>query len=225
MEQKTVASFNNIQLFSQVKDVQKMLDAKADLILLDESELEKYKKNELEILDIYTANNTRIGAASRKAYIQLGLPTRAVHLFIFNPKGELFLQKRTMNKDTYPGFFGPSTAGHIGLGEEPEISAQRELEEELGIKTPFHYLGTFKIFKPEGLVNQFFYFYIALTDQLVHPDPGEVDSMGSGFYSFNQIKHELDWNTFVPPLKYELIHYETEIKKFLEENGIQLNTD
>ena len=211
--------FQNIGLFSHVKDVEQM-KGKYDLILLDENELQAYKKGTIEILDIYNANNTRIGAASRKAYIKLGLPTRAVHFFVFNSKGELYLQKRTMNKDPYPGYFGPSTAGHIGLGEEPETSAQRELEEELGIKIPFHYIGTFKLFKPEGIVNQFFYFYLAITTQPIIPDPEEVDAVGSGYYPLKKIKQELDWNTFIPPLQYELTHYQNEIQKFLEENGI-----
>ena len=37
------------------------------------------------------------------------------------------------NKDSFPGMFDTSSAGHIQAGDEPLESALRELEEELGI--------------------------------------------------------------------------------------------
>ena len=39
-----------------------------------------------------------------------------------------------MNKDSFPGRYDTSSAGHIQAGDEPEESAIRELHEELGIK-------------------------------------------------------------------------------------------
>ena len=47
---------------------------------------------------------------------------------------EVLLQKRAMNKDSFPGRYDTSSAGHIQAGDEPEESAIRELHEELGIK-------------------------------------------------------------------------------------------
>ena len=46
---------------------------------------------------------------------------------------EVLLQKRAMNKDSFPGRYDTSSAGHIQAGDEPEESAISELHEELGI--------------------------------------------------------------------------------------------
>ena len=61
---------------------------------------------------------------------------------------EVLLQKRSMNKDSFPGKFDTSSAGHIQAGDEPLESALRELGEELGIQaTPEQlvFAGTFPI--------------------------------------------------------------------------------
>ena len=50
-----------------------------------------------------------------------------------NEKGELLLQKRAANKKQNPNKWGVC-AGHIDAGETVEVSAIRELEEELGLK-------------------------------------------------------------------------------------------
>jgi 16S rRNA (adenine1518-N6/adenine1519-N6)-dimethyltransferase len=56
-----------------------------------------------------------------------------VHIFLFNQKGELFLQKRSRFKDRHPCLWDSSAAGHVDNGEEYDFCAQRELQEELGI--------------------------------------------------------------------------------------------
>ena len=58
---------------------------------------------------------------------------RAVHLFIFNTEGELFLQKRSRWKDRHPLAWDSSAAGHVEEDEDYDETAVRELEEELGV--------------------------------------------------------------------------------------------
>ena len=43
------------------------------------------------------------------------------------------MQKRAMSKDSFPGKYDTSSAGHIQAGDEPLASGLRELAEELGI--------------------------------------------------------------------------------------------
>ena len=60
-----------------------------------------------------------------------------VHIWIRRKteKGyDLLLQKRSKEKDSFPGCYDISSAGHISAGDEPLESAIRELNEELGIK-------------------------------------------------------------------------------------------
>lgn len=61
---------------------------------------------------------------------------------------EVLLQKRSRNKDSFPGCYDASSAGHIPAGSDYRESALRELEEELGIhaaeedlKEAFMHLG------------------------------------------------------------------------------------
>lgn len=58
---------------------------------------------------------------------------RAIHVLIFNKKGELFLQKRSFWKENHPGLWCSSVAGHVMAGESYLVAAQREAQEELGI--------------------------------------------------------------------------------------------
>ena len=42
---------------------------------------------------------------------------RSVQIFVYNPKGELYIQKRSKNKLRYPSYFCASVAGHVESGE------------------------------------------------------------------------------------------------------------
>lgn len=87
-----------------------------------------------EIVAIVDAHNTVIGSAPRREVRTSKLPHRSTYIFVFNSKGELFVQKRTMTKDIYPGYYDPCTGGVVLHGESYELSAARELEEEVGIR-------------------------------------------------------------------------------------------
>ena len=76
------------------------------------------------------------GTVSREEAHRLGIPHRTTHTWVVrrrNGRWQALLQKRSENKDSYPGRFDTSSAGHIPAGTEPLDSALRELEEELGI--------------------------------------------------------------------------------------------
>jgi len=89
------------------------------------------KNEEVAIVDI---DNQLIGSASRHEMRSKGLVHRATYILVFNTQGEIFVQKRTMNKDIYPGFLDVATGGVVLAGESYEESAERELAEELGVR-------------------------------------------------------------------------------------------
>ena len=74
-----------------------------------------------------------IGSCLRGEAHRLGLRHRAVHILVFNQKGEVFMQKRAPSKDVNPGLWDTSAAGHVDFGESYDDCAKRELHEELGI--------------------------------------------------------------------------------------------
>ena len=80
-------------------------------------------------------NDNVVSQAPRSEVHGNNLRHRAVHVFIFNSRGELFLQKRSRWKDRHPLLWDSSAAGHVNAGEDYDETAVRELEEELGITT------------------------------------------------------------------------------------------
>ena len=62
-----------------------------------------------------------------------GLWHTSVHIWIRNRAGELLLQKRSDTKESHPGLWDISCAGHVTAGDSSSEAAVRELREELGI--------------------------------------------------------------------------------------------
>lgn len=87
-----------------------------------------------EIFDVVNERDEVIGQRSRRDVHNLGLLHRAVHVLVFNSGGQLFLQKRSMEKDCFPGAWDSSASGHLDTGESYDACAMRELHEELGLK-------------------------------------------------------------------------------------------
>lgn len=86
-----------------------------------------------EIVTIVDRNDRPIGAVSRRIMRQQGLIHRASYILVFNTRGELFVQKRTMSKDVYPGYWDVAAGGVVLADERYEESARRELREELQV--------------------------------------------------------------------------------------------
>lgn len=74
----------------------------------------------------------------RSAAHRNGIPHRTSHVWMIRrrPFGgfDVLLQKRSKDKDAFPGCYDISSAGHIPAGDGFTESALRELEEELGIR-------------------------------------------------------------------------------------------
>jgi 16S rRNA (adenine1518-N6/adenine1519-N6)-dimethyltransferase len=91
-----------------------------------------------EIFDVVNERDEVVGQNSRSEVHRLGLKHRAVHVLVFNSRGEVFLQKRSLRKDRQPGLWDSSASGHVDSGETYEACAVRELREEIGLaaRTP-----------------------------------------------------------------------------------------
>lgn len=88
----------------------------------------------VEIFPLVDADGNVIGKATRpECHDGSKLLHPVVHLHLFNSNGELFLQKRSPNKDIQPNRWDSSASGHIDYGETPHVAVLREASEELGI--------------------------------------------------------------------------------------------
>ncbi|MEP6699322.1 MAG: 16S rRNA (adenine(1518)-N(6)/adenine(1519)-N(6))-dimethyltransferase RsmA, partial [Verrucomicrobiota bacterium] len=94
-----------------------------------------------EMFPVVDENDRFLRAAAREEVHGNNLCHRAVHILIFNARGELFLQKRSRWKDRHPHLWDSSAAGHVGVGEDYDAAALRELEEELGVTTGLTCIG------------------------------------------------------------------------------------
>jgi isopentenyldiphosphate isomerase len=111
-----------------------------------------------EPMDKINEKDEVIGEMTRKEMRAHNLWHRISAIVVFNSKNQVLVMKRAENKDIYPGTFEFLAGGGVGKGETYELSAERELEEELGIKAPLEFMfktsfsnefqkGWYKVFK------------------------------------------------------------------------------
>lgn len=161
-----------------------------------------------EYVDILTKNGIKTGnVCTKKEVHNLGLWHASIQLWIVNSKQEVLIQKRASNKDSYPGLWDISVAGHLTAGDTPEIAAIRETKEEIGLNIQEKDLIFLKKVKrsktPKASFfdNEFNYLYLLKNDfslnELVLQED-EVDQVK--LISVNEFKQQLKQNKdiFVP---------------------------
>lgn len=90
-----------------------------------------------EIISIVDCSDGVVGAAPRaRLRQQHGLIYRVNYILLFSRAGRILVQRRTAGKDIYPGLLDLAAGGVVRAGESYEVSAARELEEELGVSPP-----------------------------------------------------------------------------------------
>jgi len=94
-----------------------------------------------ELLTQVDQNNKVIGGIERgKAHASKEICYRTIFVLVINEKNEVLLQKRSPTKDLYPNCWDLSVGGHVAYGDSYEVTALRELDEELGIKADMNEL-------------------------------------------------------------------------------------
>lgn len=86
-----------------------------------------------ELVTIVDKNDKILKFLPRSEAHKKNIMHRTISILIYNSKGQLILQKRSKNKDTYPGFYTNGAGGHVAKGESYEQTALRELREELNL--------------------------------------------------------------------------------------------
>ncbi|XP_065634208.1 nudix hydrolase 3 [Quercus suber] len=108
-----------------------------------------------EHLDVLTKSGHKTGISKPRGDVHRdGDYHRAVHMWIFAENTQqLLLQRRADCKDSWPGLWDISSAGHISAGDSSLVTARRELQEELGIVLPKDAFEMIFIFLQECVIN------------------------------------------------------------------------
>lgn len=130
---------------------------------------------EEEIFDVVNERDEIIGRQARASVHRLGLKHRAVHVLIFNRAGQIFLQKRSAGKDTFPGAWDSSASGHLDCGEDYDSCSIREVREELGLSLECVPARLFKIDACEETGQEFVWVYRCQSEGPFELNAGEIE--------------------------------------------------
>lgn len=124
-----------------------------------------------------------------------------VHLHVFNDQGEIFLQKRSKTKKVQPGKWDTAVGGHIGYGEDKELSLEREAFEEIGIRGYVPKAVKTYLWSTE-VDDEFVYMF-----KTVWSGPFKLceSELADGrFWSVDEIREHAGSGIFTPNLEHEL---------------------
>lgn len=156
---------------------------------------------EKELIDVIDPDGMSVVATALRSEVhRLGLWHRTVHVWVLNGKKELLLQKRSKSKESFPGLWDISAAGHITSGDASKNAALRELMEELGIQAGedeltllFTITGHYESPSKHFVDNEFSDVYLLRADipiDKVAVDGDEVDEVK--YMSVEELKRELE---------------------------------
>lgn len=124
-----------------------------------------------ELIDILDSDGNPTGKTAMKSEAhQKGLFHPTIHVWLYTKNGKVLIQQRAKNKDTHPLLWDVSVAGHVGAGEHLELSAVREVKEEIGLTIAPNDLRKIGVFKSihkhnEDLIDcEFHHIYLCILE-------------------------------------------------------------
>jgi isopentenyl-diphosphate delta-isomerase type 1 len=87
-----------------------------------------------ELLDVVNDDDVAIAQEMRSVVHRHGLQHRGVHVFLVNSEGQLLVQQRGRQQDTFPLALDCSVSEHVKAGEDYHQAADRGMAEELGLQ-------------------------------------------------------------------------------------------
>ncbi len=153
-----------------------------------------------EFLEITDEDCNPIGILTREEIHKNKFYHKAVHIFLFNEKGEIYLQKKAETMDENPGLWSSSVSGHVRVGESFLTAAQRELKEELSIKVKLEEVLRVKPLENTG--RQCIVLFVGKI--LKEPQPNPLEIKESRFFSKEEVNALLKSNPekFTPTFQF-----------------------
>jgi 8-oxo-dGTP pyrophosphatase MutT (NUDIX family) len=157
-----------------------------------------------EIVALVDEQNRVVGSATRAEMRARSLPHRATYILVFNSRGDLYVLKRAVTKDTYPGYYEVVAGGVVLSGETYEEGARREVEEELGIRNvALEPLFDFPFIDGENRI--WGRAYACVYDGRIVLQEEEVES--GSFHSVSEVMEMAERLPFTPDGQYVLRRY------------------
>lgn len=127
-----------------------------------------------ERLQVVDENDQPTGACTREEAWAKGLILRKVAVILRDDAGNFLLQQRSLSKKSAPGLWTLTATGGVDENEEYDAAANRELFEEVGVKTQLTSIGKIRITNqaPHGIDDTFTTVY---TGTIEHNTPIAVD--------------------------------------------------
>jgi len=97
----------------------------------------------IEEVILVNERDKEIGTMGKMETHLKGKLHRAVSVFIFNSKGEMLIQKRSLKKYHTAGLWSNSACSHPRINEKPVDAAQRRIFEEMGLKVKLKFIFKF----------------------------------------------------------------------------------
>ena len=119
-----------------------------------------------EMFDVVNADDEVLRVANRRDVHDNAWLHRAAHVLVYDESGRLLVQRRGFNKECSPGLWDTSAGGHVASGEDYEAAANRELEEELGIRSTSPVKFLFKLPADEYTGQEFVAVFSASTNEI-----------------------------------------------------------
>ncbi len=124
-----------------------------------------------ELIDVLNEDGTKTGkVVTRKEVHEKGLWHKIVVIAIIDKEGNVLMQQRAKDKETNPGKWDISVAGHVSAGQTSIESAIREVKEEIGMdveEKDLQYMLTYQTgrkVKDNFYANHIFDVYLVKTE-------------------------------------------------------------
>lgn len=147
--------------------------------------IQNRKMTAVEILPIVDEEGKVIGKASREeCHNNPDIIYPVVRLHLFNKKGQVLLQKRSLKSDIEPGKWDAAVAGHVRFGETAEQAIVRECQEEINYKLENYQAISQRLFKAKTS-TALMMVYIGTIEDLPKANYSEVEEVA--FFNINEI--------------------------------------
>lgn len=159
-------------------------------------------KHTEEILPLVNPGGEVIGSATRSCYHERpGILHPVVHLHVINSFGEIYLQKRSLRKDVFPGRWDAAVGGRITYGETLEGAIKREALEEIGITD---FLPKFLAERTIDTAYESEYVHVFMTryDRSMRYNPEELAD--GRFWCLHEIEKNIGKGVFTPNFEQDL---------------------